>query len=306
MHSKPLLSICIPTLNRPVDFYNAFNSVLNSSVGHKIELIVSNNASDIPYPNISQDLLPSNISLKVFYQKKRMNIDEHLYFITAQAKSKYIYLLGDDDIFLPDALERVTEIIMQFNPDLLISATSGKGLKTTKEYYSVELAFLFLRKKCTFGAVLVKKKYLIKKYFVHLYGSSHAYSSFWIPLFWRKDRGKSVKIIYLEGSLIKLGESVKNYNPYLVMYRDAIYGFKMRRELLPKWAWDGVMQIHINDHYKRILSIKSLVKVFFNNSLYEFKIQTPDIWRKHKIKVLFSWLFSSIISRGITFKKKWN
>lgn len=109
-----LLSICIPTFNRKNSLQNCLNSILISdkfSRNFDYEVCVSDNCSE------------DDVSSIIFEFKKKLNITfninpENLGFsrnaikCISMAKGKFVWMIGDDDLILPNALNRIKSLII--------------------------------------------------------------------------------------------------------------------------------------------------------------------------------------------------
>lgn len=103
MHQQPLVTVCIPTYNRPEMLRKSLQSVLWQSY-QNLEVIVSDNASETDTravidemgdPRVRLERLDANIGLFA-------NLTRALHLGTG----KYRIMLPDDDLMLPGNLER--------------------------------------------------------------------------------------------------------------------------------------------------------------------------------------------------------
>ena len=112
---NPLVSVIIPTHNRPLQVVQAVQSVFNQSF-QNFEVIVVDDGSTVCKSGFND--------LPVRYIKQ-----EHLGAPAArnrgikESKGKYVAFLDDDDTFLPEKLERQVGF-MEANPDVGMSYTS--------------------------------------------------------------------------------------------------------------------------------------------------------------------------------------
>lgn len=233
-----LLSICIPSLNRPALLRNAITSIRASKASmEKIEVCISNNCSEMDYAEVEAIIAEIGPSLNVSYvrQAARLPLDEHMHYVKTMAAGQFIYFLGDDDFFLDDQIDLLIEFIEQKDPDLAIF--NGKLVDGTgsylgahfsfppREYLGLTDAFADLRDRGMFGAVLVRAELLQDLDFRRLYGTSHAYGCFWLSLIRRHVAGVPVKIFVPEFPCVALRCAEKNYNHVLVYFRDIPYEF---------------------------------------------------------------------------------
>lgn len=120
MFSNVFLTLAIPTFNREVylsDLLNQIHSDLNLDSKRCVELLVVNNAST----DHTEDLVLGMSVPSLRYIKNATNIGGDANFINCiqHAAGEYIWLFGDDEIYLPGALDRVLSAL-ECKPALLI------------------------------------------------------------------------------------------------------------------------------------------------------------------------------------------
>ena len=120
-----VISICIPTFNRPKMLKKCLDSILLHAPNDKksIEICISNNNSDENYSFIEDYLYKYDINNTYFSQLKKVSIDENMLKVISMASGKYVLLLGDDD-FLTSGIEGLLAFTKKNEPDLL--ALSGE------------------------------------------------------------------------------------------------------------------------------------------------------------------------------------
>ena len=110
--SKPMLSICIPTYNRAEKLEICINSIF-SQIGNdkNIEILIINNASTDKTEEVI--LKYASIYSNLRYIKNNINIgaDQNIYKASEEARGKYIFLHGDDDIFLNNTIYVILDTI---------------------------------------------------------------------------------------------------------------------------------------------------------------------------------------------------
>lgn len=110
--AKPIISICIPTYNRALSLADCLNSINIAAKNHfgKFEVCVSDNASSDETFNIVDN---AKKTLQVNYQKNEHNlgIPRNFLKVVSMAKGEYVWLLGDDDLLLPDTFDRLLPLL---------------------------------------------------------------------------------------------------------------------------------------------------------------------------------------------------
>lgn len=117
MQSSPALSICIPTYNRLNWLKRALTSITiaNSEVSQDIEIIVSDDSSDIACAEVVQEVLRSwSGQWKYVANQPRLGMAENWNHSIQLASGEYVLILHDDDFLLTGAAENILNGISQF------------------------------------------------------------------------------------------------------------------------------------------------------------------------------------------------
>jgi len=295
------LSICIPTMNRPDYLLTALISIFNQrKVDMSVEICISNNASEKDYTRVEKLINNGNtndISINYYIQEDRIPLDEHMHYVYRMAKGEYIYYLGDDDYFHDDAFIVLTDLIKNQNVDLSIfngdvvdseGVILGTSFKETKRVYNKVIeAFLDLKGKSTFGAVLVKRKYITDVYFEGLYDGCHAYTCFWVTMLNQMDTKYNITVP--EHPVVFLRRAEKYYNLVHVYYESIPIHICKFKALIET---DTFLPI-IESYYKTV--IKKNNSITFKSSIYRKGIkysELPSNSIKEKLKNLVAYIIS--------------
>ena len=114
MANFPTISICIPAYNRPNWLKRALLSITtnNNDFYQKIEIIVSDDSTDINCEKIAQEILKNWQGKSKYIQNKpSLGMAENWNNAAKLATGKYILILHDDDFLLPNALKNIIKII---------------------------------------------------------------------------------------------------------------------------------------------------------------------------------------------------
>lgn len=122
--NSPVLSICIPTYNR----WNYLECLLESfqlsnPLTKETEILVSNDCStDGTLAGLTEVLSKSwfNKRLRVKHCAKKRNWMEHMMEMPLLAQGEYVWIIGDDDLLLPGAIDCVLSLLKKFEPDVLL------------------------------------------------------------------------------------------------------------------------------------------------------------------------------------------
>jgi glycosyltransferase involved in cell wall biosynthesis len=119
---QPLVSVCIPHFNRPDQLMDAIKSLEAQDYKNFEVLVMDDGSSAEVVEKLKKDIEPymQKHGWRIFYQENqylsaaRNNLVPH-------AKGKYIFLMDDDDILLPDALSRAVNIALRTNSKIVTS-----------------------------------------------------------------------------------------------------------------------------------------------------------------------------------------
>jgi len=106
--STVMVSVILPTYNRPDMLIHALKSILNQSY-HDFEIIVVNDAGIDVVRNVK--LLNKNYNIKYLIHSENKGLAASRNTGIKAARGKYIAYLDDDDIFYPDHLETLVNFL---------------------------------------------------------------------------------------------------------------------------------------------------------------------------------------------------
>lgn len=108
------LSVCIPTYNRAAHLASCLNSIILLRAHSDIELqvCVSDNASNDETVAVVRN---AQLSLNIKYHRNQCNlgIPRNFLNVVSMADGDFAWLLGDDDLLMPDCLERLGRIFKE-------------------------------------------------------------------------------------------------------------------------------------------------------------------------------------------------
>lgn len=106
------ISICIPTYNRARHLANCLHSIANcgSVAGVDFEVCVSDNGSTDDTAEVVRN---AQQAMPIRYRRNETNlgIPRNFLAVVAMAEGEFAWLLGDDDLLMPGAIRRLTELI---------------------------------------------------------------------------------------------------------------------------------------------------------------------------------------------------
>ena len=112
----PKISICIPTFNRSKNLNDCIDSILlNNGIDQiNYEVCISDNCSvDSTEEFVSNKI--GKLPLKYFRHKAHVSRVENYKKVISLASGDFVWLIGDDDLLLPDAIYSINELIIQNN-----------------------------------------------------------------------------------------------------------------------------------------------------------------------------------------------
>lgn len=112
-----MLSICIPTYNRKCELERQLKTFLPfvNDNKEKVELIVSDNDSKDGTAKYLESLKDQYPWIVVNVNKKNVGLVGNLFKVSALAKNKYLWVVGDDDTVFSDTPKKVLDILENQN-----------------------------------------------------------------------------------------------------------------------------------------------------------------------------------------------
>jgi len=110
MPPRPRLSLCIPTWNRAACLQGALESGLREMAGLEpgtVELLVSDNGSTDDTPQIIARLQAQHPQLRAFRNAESLGFDRNYLRCVEEAHGEFVWVMGDDDVWLPGSLQRM-------------------------------------------------------------------------------------------------------------------------------------------------------------------------------------------------------
>ena len=112
MDNQILLSICFPTYNQSQDLKRTLSSIIPQIIPGKVELIVADNSTNLETERIVKKYFDLPY-LHYFRHGTNLGVDRNIIFLTEEAKGKYIWLFGDDQM-QPGAINYILNTIKKY------------------------------------------------------------------------------------------------------------------------------------------------------------------------------------------------
>jgi glycosyltransferase involved in cell wall biosynthesis len=108
LNKEPFISICIPSYNRPDEIYRLLKSI-DASSRDEIEIVICEDMSP-RRAEISAKVMEysnhSDYDVKYYENEENLGYDKNLRELIEKASGEYIIFMGDDDWFVPEALDK--------------------------------------------------------------------------------------------------------------------------------------------------------------------------------------------------------
>src|SRR3989344_2357756 len=112
---NPLLSICIPTYNRPTQFRRMLTGLI-PQLTDEIELVIRDDSPDDKTRKVFDELIKKfkPASKLSYFKGEKIGLDAANLFLLENATGKYIWWFSDDDEFMPGAISRTLELVKRY------------------------------------------------------------------------------------------------------------------------------------------------------------------------------------------------
>lgn len=115
-HNEILLSICIPTYNRPTEIFRCLSGIF-PQVEENVEIVIRDDSSNSKtQENLGKLLAVRKVKCQ-YFKGEKIGLDAANLFLIEKARGKCIWWFGDDDEMRSGAIARVLELL-EGNPDI--------------------------------------------------------------------------------------------------------------------------------------------------------------------------------------------
>lgn len=110
-----LISICIPSYNRPTELKRLLESIDSRHIGLLQVVICEDCAPNRPQvAQVVEDYIAkTKYKVKYIENEKNLGYDRNLKALINHAEGEYIMFMGDDDMFIPKALDQYIEFLLK-------------------------------------------------------------------------------------------------------------------------------------------------------------------------------------------------
>lgn len=117
MSETPLISVCIPTFNRPKQFERLLRSILKQEHSELLEIVVRDDSSNNKTLKIFEKYVSSSGIKTQYFKGEKIGLDAANVFLVEKASGKFIWWLSDDDELRSGAISKVF-FMFSSNPEL--------------------------------------------------------------------------------------------------------------------------------------------------------------------------------------------
>jgi len=133
---KPLLTIAIPTYNRARYLGELLSTLFDQLISEpRVELIISDNASPDDTPALVKGYLQRGLPIRYLRNVTNLGADANFLQCFEQARGKYVWIFGDDDVIVPGGLSAILSSLHSKEYDLVY--VSSFPLRDTLQFEAV-------------------------------------------------------------------------------------------------------------------------------------------------------------------------
>lgn len=107
---RPVLSICIPTYNRPREFERLLKRLI-PQLDERMEIVVRDDSTNQESVEVFEALTWQKRYSTQYHKGEKIGLDAANLFLLEKARGTFIWWFSDDDILLDDGIRTATEII---------------------------------------------------------------------------------------------------------------------------------------------------------------------------------------------------
>lgn len=123
----PLVSVLIPTYNRPHFFELALKSVLDQTYKH-IEIIICDDSTNNETELVARKYAEKFSNIKYYKNKERLGQFDNDLKLMSLANGRYINILMDDDLFKKDKIEKMMKYFIMDDKNEISLVTSNREM----------------------------------------------------------------------------------------------------------------------------------------------------------------------------------
>lgn len=111
MQSEPILSIAVPTYNRPHKLSDLLHSIARQyKYGMAVEVFICDNSNGTESLQIAKEY-SQKIPIRYIKHNQNIGVTRNVLFAAENSAGAYCWLAGDDDMILPGAIEKILAVL---------------------------------------------------------------------------------------------------------------------------------------------------------------------------------------------------
>jgi len=123
---KPILTIAIPTYNRSKYLSQLLHSLAEQIRNDdRVALLISDNASTDDTAAVVEEQVRCGVDLEYVRNAENIGPDANFLQCYELARTKYVWIIGDDDLLRPGAVPRILDLLLRDEYDLVYVCQSG-------------------------------------------------------------------------------------------------------------------------------------------------------------------------------------
>lgn len=301
-----MLTICIPTFNRSNFFDNLLKSIYIAD--KKVKIIIVNNCSTDNTKFVISKFKKKFKHLSHFTHNKKKSYDENYIFCLNKIKTKYGWVIGDDDEISSDSIKVINIFLKRKNItgitcDYNLINQNKKIIKNNLEFKNFDMNINFYKFGMLSTQIIninlfkeLQKKINLEK--IKFNGYAHMYIIAYLLRYYKNWFYFKRKIInYRSGNL----EYFKRPNDYFSRLKNELLGYSVALKIL--FNRQHVFYIKNMDNIYK----KNIESWLFLSMIKSEKLKTIKLMRKYfnifplksKIKVIILILITLIIPKFI-------
>jgi len=115
-----LISIVIPTWNRPISLHQLVAVINQNNLYEDIEIVIVDDCSELANWKLLEKIRDSHSNVKIFRNTSNLGMTKNWNKAVEYAQGEWIGFMCDDDIYKPDAINKIHELISNVKKPCMI------------------------------------------------------------------------------------------------------------------------------------------------------------------------------------------
>lgn len=119
--TAPRLAICIPTYKRPAYLEVCLKSILTAIGDETVPIVISDDSGDDTNAEVIARAKFQSPNVKWYRNEENLGIDRNIMSAVSLCTADYAWLVGEDDLLIPNAVKHVLGVLRTRSPGFLFS-----------------------------------------------------------------------------------------------------------------------------------------------------------------------------------------